>query len=55
MDNWKFFYMNATKPNQEPVYELYNLKTDPAEQNNIVAKHLELVEEFLPYFKEACN
>ena len=50
---WKFFYMNATKPNEKPVYELYNLKEDPAEQNNVVVEHPELVEKFVPYLKEA--
>lgn len=50
---WKFFYMNATIPEQEPVYELYDLVQDPAEQNNVVAEHPDLVAEFLPYLKEA--
>lgn len=50
---WKFFYMNATKPNETPVYELYNLVADPAEQNNVVAQHPDLVEKFISYLKEA--
>lgn len=53
--DWKFFYMNATTPDKKPIFELYNLKEDQAEQNNVAAKHPELIEQFLPYLKEACN
>lgn len=50
---WKFFYMNATRPDEAPVYELYNLETDLSEQNNVAASHPELIQSFLPYLKEA--
>lgn len=50
---WKFFYMNSTKPEEEPVYELYDLSADWPEQNNIADEHPELIQKFLPYLKEA--
>lgn len=50
---WKFFYMNSTKLNEKPIYELYDLESDPAEQNNVVADYPELIEKFKPYLNEA--
>lgn len=50
---WKFFYMNAKKPNRAPVYELYNLEEDVSEQHNIVSQHPELIGKFLGYLKDA--
>lgn len=50
---WKFFYMNADNPDQKPIYELYNLNEDKAEQNNVAADHPEQIEEFLQYLKVA--
>lgn len=52
---WKFFYMNSNKPKEEPVYELYNLDDDIAEQNNVASQHPELIKGFLPYLKDARN
>ena len=52
---WKFFHMNAKKPDEEPVYELYDLEKDRAEQNNLAGKYPQLIEKFIPYLKEAQN
>lgn len=51
--DWKFFYMNATHPEQSPVYELYNLVDDPGEQNNLADQYPEMIPTFLKYLEEA--
>lgn len=53
--NWKLFYMNASKPEQAPVYELYNLEDDIAEQNNLATQHPEIIKKYKTYFTEARN
>jgi arylsulfatase A-like enzyme len=60
---WKVAFSSGSggwgKPNEEqakqqglPPVQLYNLETDPKEQNNLYKKHPEIVEELLAILKE---
>ena len=42
--NWKMVSLNVLDPTKI-TYELYNLETDPSEENNIAADHLDIVAE----------
>ncbi len=48
MGNWKAVRNNVNEP-----VELYNLKDDISEKNNVADKHPDLVADALKYFKEA--
>ncbi|GAF05111.1 arylsulfatase [Saccharicrinis fermentans] len=50
---WKFFYMNSNKPDQDPIYALYDLERDIREQNNVAQQYPELIKTFLPYLQAA--
>lgn len=51
LGDWKGFITNIKDGNKE--LELYNLKDDPYEQNNIAEKHPEIVEQILEKMDEA--
>lgn len=53
VDNWKFYKITPLAKDSKTYYELYNLDTDRFETKNIVSEHSNLVEEFIPYIKEA--
>lgn len=50
--NWKGVKLNVSKDGNAPL-ELYNLDTDPSEQNNIAAKHPEIVTRLSAMIKQA--
>jgi arylsulfatase A-like enzyme len=52
MGNWKAIKLNVTVNNNTPT-ELYNLKDDPAEQNNVAAKNAAIVKQMEAMMKEA--
>lgn len=49
MDHWKAFVKDVLKGNRE--IELYDLSTDPREQQNVAAEHPEIVEKVLTIFR----
>jgi arylsulfatase A len=52
MGNWKAIKQDVTI-NPHPVVELYNLKTDPQEKNNVAAKYPAIVKQAEKIMKEA--
>jgi arylsulfatase A-like enzyme len=52
MGNWKAIKLNVTVNNNTPT-ELYNLKDDPSEQNNVAAKNVIIVKQMEAMMKEA--
>ena len=50
--NWKGVKLNVSTQNNSPI-ELYDLKTDPQEKNNIASKHPETVKQIEAIIKEA--
>ena len=52
MGDWKGIRLNAAKKPYGPV-ELYNLKTDIGEKNNIADEHQDIVEKIEGYMKQA--
>lgn len=50
-DEWKAVRLNVGKDPQSPI-ELYNLKDDPFEQNNVASAHPDLVEQFSRLMEE---
>ena len=51
-DNYKAVRLDVRTGNPKPI-ELYNLNTDPGEQENIADQHPELVEQMKGYMEEA--
>jgi len=53
-ENWKYIKLNVRRGEgaEDPVNELYNLESDPAEQFNIVEKHPEVVAKMEEFIKE---
>jgi len=51
--DYKALRFNVREGNEKLVFELYNIKEDPEEKNNIADKHPELVKEFTNLFTEA--
>lgn len=49
MGDWKAFVKDVHKGNRN--IELYNLSSDPREQNNVAAEHPEIVEQVLDIFR----
>jgi len=52
-DYWKAVKLNVRGPKDEVIFELYNLKEDPAEENNVADENPELVKEFEKLFLSA--
>ena len=50
--NWKGVKLNVSTVNNSPI-ELYDLKTDPQEKNNIASKHPDVVKKIENFMKEA--
>ena len=54
VDDWKFFRVTPRKgKDRTPYFELYNLKNDENETNNVASAHPELIKKFTPYLDEA--
>lgn len=51
MGDWKSIKLDVNK--SQPSFELYNLKNDPAEKNNIAGKHPAIVKQMEKFMKEA--
>jgi len=43
-DNWKLVKLNVRDPEKETITELYDLNTDPSEENNLASDNPEIVE-----------
>lgn len=54
MGKWKGI-KTSVKNNKNALLELYDLQTDPKEENNIAVNHPELVEKINKYIREAHN
>ena len=50
-DNWKLLHQNIRTEN--PTFELYNLASDPSENNNIIKLYPEIEKELKTIMKEA--
>jgi arylsulfatase A-like enzyme len=50
--NWKGVKLDISKRNDAPI-ELYDLKTDPQEKNNIASQHPNIVKRIDAFMKEA--
>ena len=48
MGDWK-----AVRPEAGEPLELYNLKSDPGEKENVASAHADVIEKFEAYFKTA--
>lgn len=53
VDKWKLLYLNPEKSGASPIYELYDLATDPFETQNLAASKPGLIQELKKYFGEA--
>ncbi|AWW32875.1 N-acetylgalactosamine 6-sulfate sulfatase (GALNS) [Echinicola strongylocentroti] len=53
VDNWKLHYINSTKNDSKPIYELYDLDKDPFEINNVAQSHPQLINKLKKYFADA--
>jgi arylsulfatase A-like enzyme len=51
--DWKAVKLNVSNPAEELVFELYNIKDDPSETNNVADDHPDMVEEFRALFLSA--
>jgi len=51
--DWKAVKLNVSKPAEELIFELYNIKEDPSETNNVADDHPDIVEEFRALFISA--
>jgi arylsulfatase A-like enzyme len=51
--NWKAIKLNVSNPDKETIFELYNLETDPGENNNLAKEYPEMVREFEELFLSA--
>lgn len=51
--DWKYVKLNVRDQSKEIVTELYNLKEDPGEENNIGANHPEVIKSMERIMKEA--
>ena len=51
MGDWKLVRQNLKDKKNEPTVELYNLKTDPTESNNIADQHPEIIEKAVKIFE----
>ena len=51
--DWKAVRLNVSKKGEKPVVELYNIKEDPAETNDVSSDHPELIKEFSEIFVKA--
>ena len=52
-DNWKAIKLNVRGPENEVIFELYNLENDPQETVNVAGQHPELVKDFEELFVSA--
>jgi len=52
-DNWKAIRLNVRESADKQIFELYNLITDPEENQNVAAEHPDMVEEFNKLFISA--
>lgn len=52
MGDWKLIRKNLKNDKKEPTLELYNLKDDIREVNNVAAQHPEIIEKAAKIFKE---
>ena len=54
-EDWKYVKLNVRQgeKTKKPVAELYNLKTDVSEMNNLVASHPDIILKMENYLKEA--
>ena len=52
LGNWKAEILNVSRP-EPPKLELYNLKDDPAEKNDVAAEHLDVVKKMEQVAKAA--
>ena len=48
--NWKLLHLNLQK---EPVYELYNIASDPSEVHNVISLYPEKAEELKKIMQDA--
>lgn len=51
--DWKAIKLNVSKKGERPVVELYNIKKDPAETNDVSSDYPELISEFSELFIKA--
>lgn len=52
MGDWKLIRKNLKNPKKEPTLELYNLKEDIREENNIAEQHPDIIKKAAKIFKE---
>lgn len=52
-DNWKAVKLNVRTSEMPMEFELYNLKSDPAEMNNVAANNPEIIKKMEDLFKTA--
>lgn len=50
-DNWKLLHLNIRS--QKPVYELYNIASDPSEKHNVISLYPEKADELKKIMKSA--
>lgn len=51
MGDWKVVRQNLKNKKKKPTLELYNLKNDPSESNNIAEQHSEIIQKAVQIFK----
>jgi arylsulfatase A-like enzyme len=52
-DNWKAIKLNISEPTVETIFELYDIKNDVEETNNVAKANPEVVKQFEELFKKA--